>query len=195
MKKFIIIFLLILFAVIISGCSGKTEINETVKNEMRTAAKGFMSELKNILVPNLKNGGPVKAIAVCADTAQLLTKNYTEKTKLEIKRVSLKARNIKNQPDAFEKGILIKFDKMKVKNELVPETEVFETTEIKGEKVIRYMKPIITQTVCLNCHGDDNQINPEVIKLLNEKYPNDLARNYKEGDVRGAISIVKLLNN
>ncbi len=194
MRKNVVYALLISLTVLFS-CSETTEINETVKNEMRSAAKGFMTELKGVLVANMKSGGPVKAISVCADTAQELTKNYAEKVKLNLRRVSLKARNPKDKPDEFEKEVLIKFDEMRLNNELKPETEIFEIDEINGKKAIRYMKPIVTKTVCLNCHGDDNHVKPEVQKLLKEKYPDDPARNYKEGDVRGAISIVKFVDN
>ncbi len=195
MRKGVVLAVLLFTAIFVSGCSETAEINETVKNEMRSAAKGFMTELKGVLVANMKSGGPVKAISVCADTAQELTKNYAEKVKLKLRRVSLKARNPKDKPDEFEKEILMKFDEMRLNAELSPETEIFSIDEIDGKKAIRYMKPIVTKSVCLNCHGDDKHVKPEVQKLLKEKYPDDTARNYKEGDVRGAISIVKFIDN
>ncbi len=191
MRKAIILTVFLFAVFLLSRCSEPAEINETVKNEMRSAAKGFMTELKGVLVANMKNGGPVKAITVCSDTAQELTKNYAGKVKLNLRRVSLKARNPKDTPDDFEREFLLKFDEMKIQNKLSDKTEIFKIDEIDGKKVIRYMKPIITKAVCLNCHGDDNHVKPEVQKLLKEKYPHDTARNYKEGDVRGAISIIK----
>ena len=195
MRKGVVLAVLLFAAIFASGCSETAEINETVKSEMRSAAKGFMTELKGVLVANMKSGGPVKAISVCADTAQELTKNYTEKVKLNLRRVSLKARNPKDKPDEFEKEILMKFDEMRLNDELSPETEIFSIDEVDGKKVIRYMKPIVTKSVCLNCHGDNNHVKPGVRKLIKEKYPDDTARNYKEGDVRGAISIVKFVEN
>ncbi len=194
MKKALVFVIIFAVSGIFSGCSESAEINETVKNEIRSAAKGFMSELKGVLIANMKSGGPVKAISVCADTAQELTKNYAEKVKLNLRRVSLKARNPKDVPDNFEKEILIKFDKLNSEGKLTPKTEVFKLEKVNGKKAIRYMKPIVTKSVCLNCHGDDNHVKPEVRKLLKEKYPNDSARNYNEGDVRGAISIVKFID-
>ena len=189
-----IITLLVVTVLYFSGCSESHEINDTVKNEIRSAAKGFMTELKSVLVSNMKSGGPVKAISVCSDTAQALTKNYATKVKLNLRRVSLKARNPKDKPDEFEKEILMKFDEMKLNGELTPQTEIFKIEKVNGNKAIRFMKPIVTKSVCLNCHGDDNHVKPEVRKLITEKYPNDAARNYKEGDVRGAISIVKFID-
>ena len=50
------------------------------------------------------------------------------------------------------------------------------------------MKAIGTQPVCTVCHG--NGIAPEVAARLDALYPDDLARGFEAGDIRGAFSIV-----
>lgn len=51
----------------------------------------------------------------------------------------------------------------------------------------RLMKAIPLQEGCLGCHGSD--IKPEIAAALNEKYPNDQARGYAAGDIRGAFTL------
>ena len=53
----------------------------------------------------------------------------------------------------------------------------------------RFMKPIAIKPVCLSCHGGKDDISEIVQAELAKHYPFDQAVNYKEGDLRGAISI------
>ncbi len=53
------------------------------------------------------------------------------------------------------------------------------------------MKAVPTGKVCLSCHGET--VAPEVEQKLAELYPDDKARGYKEGDIRGAFVVVKPL--
>ncbi len=57
------------------------------------------------------------------------------------------------------------------------------------------MKPIYAEKACLNCHGEKNKIKPAIRQFLERKYPNDQAFGYKEGDIRGGISIIILLEH
>ena len=54
-------------------------------------------------------------------------------------------------------------------------------------KTFRYMKAIPTGEVCLACHGE--RLNPELGQRLDELYPQDKARGFKEGDIRGAFTV------
>jgi hypothetical protein len=55
------------------------------------------------------------------------------------------------------------------------------------------MKPIIVQVECLNCHGSRTDIMPDVKNLIAQNYPGDKAIGYKMGDLRGAVSIKKVI--
>jgi hypothetical protein len=48
---------------------------------------------------------------------------------------------------------------------------------------------------CLACHGDPEAIDPQVKRLLAERYPDDTAVGYKPGDLRGAVSVSVLLES
>ena len=60
---------------------------------------------------------------------------------------------------------------------------------VDGRRVFRYMKAIGTQPVCTACHGA--AIAPGVAAALDDLYPEDRARGFGVGDIRGAFSIVQ----
>ena len=189
-----IIGLLSIFSIFLSSCSEKKDdINEKQLIGMRTSATGFMKELKGILIQQIKTGGVLQAVSVCSDTAQVLTNNYGVEQGIYIKRVSLKNRNPNNYPDDFEKSVLIKFELLHQNNSLNNETEIAEIVSEGDFNYMRYLKPIIVQAECLNCHGSEADIIPDVKNLIAQKYPDDKAIGYTVGDIRGAISIKKVV--
>jgi Fe-S cluster biogenesis protein NfuA len=60
-----------------------------------------------------------------------------------------------------------------------------------GIKTVNYIKPIVTEGICLSCHGSENTISDNVKQILSKKYPEDKAVGYSIGDLRGIISISK----
>jgi hypothetical protein len=186
--------LLLIFTMFACGDTQTKKINpEDYQAELRGNANDFMIELKSVLQKNMKEGGPLMAVAVCADTAQLLTNKYAGNKNLIIKRVSLKNRNPKNVPDNFEEQILNTFENLSANGKLTPETEVIKMTTENGTDMIRFMKPIIIESNCLLCHGQSSEILPQVAEIIKNNYPYDKAIGYKIGDLRGAISISKKL--
>jgi hypothetical protein len=57
------------------------------------------------------------------------------------------------------------------------------------QRILRLLRPITIGKPCLACHGDPATIDPAVRKVLAGRYPHDQAVGYKEGDLRGAISV------
>ncbi len=193
MQKIVISFALMIFLGFFS-CSTEEQKSQSQKidtQEFRKAANEFTRELKGVLISELQKGGPVKAVSVCADTAQILTIGFSEVNNLDVSRVALRTRNETNSPDDFELAVLEKFIKMQSEGELTDTTEYAEVIEENGSKFVRYLKPIIMAAPCLNCHGSENQIGNEVSELIYSIYPNDKARDFRIGDVRGALSIKK----
>jgi len=149
--------------------------------------------LKSILLNQVQTSGVVSALDVCSDTAQVLTNEFGLQRGVFIKRVSLKNRNKYNFPDDFEQTVLNSFQEMLQNNKLDDKTELAELVKEGEFTYLRYMKPIIIQPECLNCHGSESTMLEEVSRLITERYPNDKSRNYKLGDLRGAVSIKKLI--
>ncbi len=193
MKKHIALGLMLLFILVSCSQKDKPEITEELKTALRSDAKTFMESLKSVLIKEIQTNGIMNAVSVCSDTAQILTNNYGVSKGIYIKRVSFKNRNPLNVPDDFESKVLKMFEEKFNKNQLKPEREYVELIEQNGVYKVRYMKPIFVQPECLNCHGTEEQISPQVKNLINKVYPNDKAKGYKMGDLRGAVSIQKTL--
>lgn len=149
--------------------------------------KEFMGELKGELQKAMKAGGPVNAIGVCNSVAPAIAAKQSEKHGWEVGRTSLKTRNPANKPDAWEKDVLEKFDQRQAAGE-APKTMYYEeVVEQDGKQYYRFMKAIPTGGVCLKCHGEN--IAEPVKAKLDKLYPQDKARGYKMGDIRGAFTI------
>ena len=54
------------------------------------------------------------------------------------------------------------------------------------------MKAIPTAPLCLQCHGE--AIAPPVAEKITKLYPEDKATGFREGDIRGAFVVTKLLD-
>jgi hypothetical protein len=127
------------------------------------------------------------AIAFCNEVTASLTNTYASDG-IIIRRTSDKYRNPGNSPDSMEQRILISFKQMQ--NSQQPVKPVFEEDM---HKRYHYFKPIILQAMCLNCHGSKTeQIQPAVWQSIQQKYPADLAHDYKEGDLRGMWHVTLL---
>ncbi len=158
----------------------------------RAAAQQFGSALKEALQQAMQNGGPVSGIAVCHDKAAQIATDLSQKQDLLLGRTSLKIRNPANAPDNWELAVLKQFEARKAQGEAVDKLEFFAVIDDdQGQKTFRYMKAIPTAALCLSCHGET--LSPEVTAKLKELYPNDQARGFKEGDLRGAFTIAKPL--
>lgn len=152
----------------------------------RGAAMALAGELMGRLAAELGEGGPARAVAVCAEVAQEIAAAHSTGG-AEVRRVSLEVRNPADRPDAYEQRQLERLAELDREGRL-PD-EVAEVVEEAGGPVLRYLKPIRVQPLCLQCHGDPSTFDPAVRRLLAERYPGDEAVGYAAGDLRGAISV------
>jgi len=187
------LFLFFLAPAIFWNCSQSSdgEITEDQVQELRIIADEFTRTIKTVLVNQMRSGGISAALTVCSDTAQMLTIDFASLKEISIKRISFKNRNENNYPDPFEFQGLKYFEEMNEKGILKEGSEYVKIVNENNGDFIRYLKPIFVGDVCLNCHGDPNLFSPEVKALLNKIYPNDKAIEYKNGELRGAVSIQK----
>src|SRR5574339_484035 len=131
----------------------------------------FFGNLKGQLEAGMKEGGPVNAIKVCNSVAPALAQEASTKHNMSVARTSLKPRNPKNAPDAWENKVLNSFEEIKAKGEAADTIAFSEVFESNGKKEFRFMKAIPTGEVCLKCHGEN--IDPAVKAKLDELYPSD----------------------
>ena len=144
----------------------------------------FGKALKSQLKAAISAGGPVAGIAVCNAQAAGIT-DASSKLGWEVSRTSLKWRNANNAPSQWEAQQLESFEVQLQSGEKPKKLwAVYE-----DEKEIRVMKAIMTDKLCLACHGDN--LNSEVRQTLKALYPNDQATGFKAGQIRGAFSLQK----
>lgn len=161
--------------------------------EARGVAASVPPKLLAVLQEEIARGGPGGAIEVCRDKAPQLAREASEKTGWQIRRVSLKNRNPRAVPDAWERAVLEEFDRRAAAGADPATLEKGEVVVEGGQRVYRYMKALPTQTLCTNCHGTDEQLSPAVKAKLAQHYPQDRATGYAPGQIRGAMTIRRAL--
>ncbi len=179
-----------LFCALLPGylLADQTEANT---QQARGLVKEFMEGLKGELQAAMKEGGPVNAIGVCNLKAPEIAAQKSQESGWELARTSLKNRNPDNAPDPYEANILQMFDARKAAGEDGTGLEMAWTMQKDGKRYFRYMKAIPTGEICLKCHGQ--ALDAEVAEKLDALYPEDKARGYEKGDIRGAFTFQKPL--
>ncbi|PIQ24376.1 glutamate synthase [bacterium (Candidatus Blackallbacteria) CG17_big_fil_post_rev_8_21_14_2_50_48_46] len=162
---------------------------ESELKQVRSAAGALLTQLQSTLKAALQSQGPAAAVEVCHQVAPGIAAQIAETEGVEIRRVSLRSRNPQNQPDAYEQKVLEQWSQNPT---AIPE-EHFEVVQEGQKQVLRYLKPLKIQAVCLQCHGPAEKIKPEVQALLKKYYPQDQATGYHEGDLRGAVTVRHVL--
>ena len=133
------------------------------------------------LMSAMKNEGPLHALEFCNVQALPLTDSMSRVHNVTIQRVSNKNRNPLNAASEKETGYISDFQKLIDANK---ETEPLVISE--GTNSIFYY-PIVTNDMCLKCHGTPSK---EVALKIKELYPSDLATGYSENQVRGIWKVV-----
>lgn len=125
----------------------------------------------------------LSAIGFCSARAQEITKEVNEKLPqhASVRRTALHIRNVKNKPDPLDIEVMKAYEKSIAEKTFQPN----DIKMIKDEDTTRIYKPLVTQGVCLKCHGTN--INKNIQKIINTHYPKDDAIGFKEGSIRGVI--------
>lgn len=161
--------------------------------QAREVASSVPPKLLAVLQEEIARGGPEGAIEVCRDKAPQMAREASERTGWNIRRVSLKNRNPKAVPDAWERAVLEEFDRRAAAGENPATLEKGEVVSVDGRREYRYMKALPTQPLCTNCHGPQDRLSPAVKDKLARLYPQDKATGYEPGQIRGAMTIRRAL--
>ncbi|MDQ7087596.1 MAG: DUF3365 domain-containing protein [Acidobacteriota bacterium] len=161
------------------------EIPEAVRQRLREATVDFGGALKAVLVKELSEKGPAAAIDVCSQVAPKLALEKSS-DQLVLRRISFKARHPGDAPTDFEAEYLARLEQLHVEGQ--PAEELFVPIEEGERRGVHYFKPIVVEAACLLCHGPSESLDPQVRRILDERYPQDHARGYMLGDFRGAFS-------
>jgi hypothetical protein len=148
-------------------------------------------EAQNQLLTNLQKAiaeeGLPGAIDFCKVNALPILRRLDSAYSIRIRRVSSKPRNPEDAPDELEFPLLDAYA-YNAENNIKSDPNI---QKIQGGEVLLYTKPIVIPNgMCLNCHGvDGKDVDSQTSKKLEELYPNDPAKGYKIGDLRGMWSV------
>lgn len=157
--------------------------------DARRVASSVPPKLLKVLNEEIAKGGHEGAIGVCRESAPQMARAASEETGWAIRRVSLKNRNPRAVPDAWERAVLEDFDRRAAAGEKPPTFEKAEVVMENGKAMQRYMRALPVQEICLGCHGPADQLTPAVSAKLKSAYPEDRGTGYKLGEIRGAMTI------
>ena len=164
--------------------------------EARTLASRMIQQLGAALKKEMAASGPEGAVLVCRDIAPMIAGELSRSSGARVARVSLKTRNpLLGTPDAWEHRVLVEFDRRAAMGEKIESLEYVDAVDEPGGRYLRYMKALPVQPLCLACHGNAEQISDAVKARLATEYPHDRATGYAPGQVRGAVTIRRPVDN
>jgi hypothetical protein len=159
--------------------------------QARSVAMAVPPKLLAVLKDEIARGGPEGAITVCREQAPAMARAASEQSGWQVRRVSLRNRNPKAVPDAWERAALEDFDRRAAAGESPAKLERAELVEKDGRQVHRYMRALPTVDLCLGCHGTPDRVTDAVSARLKALYPEDRGVGYRAGEIRGAITLVR----
>lgn len=192
MKTFGILMLTLLMSSFMA-CSGSDEdkgkiealqqLRDTGDSISSIAQSAFMQQVMQAI----EQGGTEYAIDFCHLKASSITDDLSKAHKVSIYRLSDKNRNSENYLHTEQDKIIFAQFQHLIEDHL----PVSDTVISEGDAYI-YYKPIrIGMPACLKCHGRDSvDIDPDVLKSIQTKYPYDNARNYEMQALRGIWKLV-----
>lgn len=166
----------------------ETQMTETEPARYRQAGDTLtqiaFDAIRKQLLLKLREGGVPAALTYCQAHALPITDSLSQRYGVNIKRVSNKNRNPLNKANKLESFLIRGYE-----NDLHEKKNPEPRLVLKNDTVL-YYKPILTQALCLQCHGTvGQQITEEHAALIQKLYPYDKAINYQLNQVRGLWQI------
>lgn len=147
----------------------------------------YALETQKVLGANLmqaiQSQDVLHALEFCHTRAIPLTDSMAQYYTAGIRRVSDKPRNPGNQANAEELKYIELFKKqVAAGQEALP-------IVLERQGIAQFYYPIVTNSMCLQCHGKSTELKPEVAQKIRSLYPADKATGYSENEVRGIWSV------
>lgn len=172
-----------------SACRQAEEPDEQTRTALIEKGNGISKKLASTLMAELSSeiseNGTVKAIEYCSVNALPITDSISQAEGVKISRVSHRNRNAKNAANDKELEIIENYQVLMANDSTIAPVIVGE-----DQRYIYYSPITIAGPTCLKCHGKPGiDIDPEVMQVLNEKYPKDKATGFTMGELRGLFKV------
>lgn len=143
-------------------------------------ATAVQRTLGKTLQEKMKEGGPLEAISFCNVNALPLTDSMGQVMGADIRRITDQVRNPMNRAASDEIDFIAAF------REDLASGNTPEPILIREGGTTNFYYPIVTNDLCLQCHGTrGEQIPEEVYQQIRLLYPGDEAIGYSANQVRG----------
>lgn len=176
---------LILLVFTLVACEKREPVSHIPRDEAvklaREAAQDAFAQLSGELAKAIEEGGPVAAIPICSEKAQPLVAEVASRRQLGLRRLSDRPRNPQQQASGTDLATIESF-RTAIQNKTAPEPAVVETPD--GSTLVR-LPIIVSQPLCLQCHGTDADIADDTRAAIRKLYPEDQATGYQLNDLRG----------
>lgn len=161
----------------------------------RGIANDLVGQLGQKLKAAIVSDGPVAAVSVCKEAAPAIAKSLSVQHGAQVSRVGTRVRNPEmGAPNAWQKEALADFDARLAKGEKATELEYWKVVNAgNGKQELRYAKAIVTQQLCVTCHGKAEDIPAPLMEKIRAEYPQDQATGYSVGQLRGAVVVTRAL--
>lgn len=138
----------------------------------RLAKDAFSNALIQKLVTTMQQEGAAATVPVCAKDAPKIADDYAYEYYVKLGRASWKARSVKNAPPEWAKPLM--------------DARFARPIAMVGPKgQVGWMEPIFMADACTLCHGEADRLDPDAIAEIDKLYPQDQARGFVKGDLRG----------
>ncbi len=143
----------------------------------------YLDTLRSGLASTLENSTEEPTIQTLKEVCKpvgMRAKQLSQENGWQVKQISSKYRNPAHTPDNLQsKRVLAKFEQ---NPELIG---LWQRETFNDQNGVRYYRRINVEASCLACHGARDS-RPQFVK---ESYPQDLAYNFKTGDLRGVYAV------
>ncbi len=161
----------------------------------RAIAADLVNQLGQKLKGTMANEGPLAAVSVCKEAAPAIAKGLSAQHGAQVTRVGTRVRNPKmGVPNGWQKEALADFEARLERGEKPADLEYWKVVEGSGGKrELHYAKAIVTQPLCVTCHGKPEDIPAPLMEKIRAEYPEDQATGYSVGKLRGAVVVTRPL--
>lgn len=153
----------------------------------QAAMAAFSGRLRSELGQAIERDGPLGAIDFCQVEAPRIADQVMAEHGVRLGRVAVPGRNRNpgNVATGWQALALADFQAAVVAGG-APEAQVQAVRDgLPADVELRVARGIRVEPACLLCHG--TSVAPELAARLRQRYPNDRATGFSEGDLRGAI--------
>ena len=177
--------------------SSQTKTDTSIKSEASAAtatdfkvigdsiANASQKAFAGALMKAINEHGATGAVTFCNVHALPIADSLSRQYNCAIQRISNRYRNPADKPDVTDSTVIADYQAQKAAG-IALAVRLLE----KDNQVIYYKPIMVGMPTCLQCHGDPQaDIAAPTLAIIREKYPNDLAIGYQQGDLRGVWKI------